>query len=200
MNLKPDCACCKILNRRSFLQLIVPVTTSLAILSSAKPVLAEKNAKALVLGCIDFEILEAERYFLSLQNLTNQYDLTALAGASLALASIPHSADAQAFWDQLELAYRLHHIQKVIIIDHEDCSVYSDKIDPDLTQNQGKEQQVHSQYLSKAYWAIRDRYPDLNIELYFLKLNANAIPITPIAKAEESQKSGLGRWGKPQKK
>ncbi|PSB01224.1 carbonic anhydrase [Merismopedia glauca] len=182
MNQKTVCACCKAINRRSFCKLIVPGVISLAILSETKPALAQKNAKALVLSCIDFPVLEAERYFLSLQNLTNQYDFTALAGASLALTGLPHPADAQAFWDQLELSYRLHHIQKVIIIDHQDCTVYADKIDPNLSQDPAKEQEVHTQYLSKAYWAIRDRYPDLNIELYFLTSKAEVNPITPIAK------------------
>jgi hypothetical protein len=182
MNQKSVCPCCQTINRRSFLKLIVPVGISLAILSETKPALAQKNAKALVLSCIDFEVLEAERYFLSLQNLTNQYDFTALAGSSLALTGLPHPADAQAFWDQLELSYRLHHIQKVIIIDHQDCAIYADKIDPNLSQNSAKEQEVHTQYLSKAYWAIRDRYPDLNIELYFMTSKAEANPITPLAK------------------
>lgn len=143
---------------------------------------AEKIAKALVLSCIDFEILEAERYFLSLQNLTNKYDLTALAGSSLALSGLPHQPDAQAFWDQLELSYRLQHIKKVIILDREDCSAYADKIDPNLSQDPEKERQVDAQYLSRAYWAIRDRYPDLNIELYFVSLNADVKPVTPLPK------------------
>ena len=151
-------------------------------LSAPKPAKAEKIAKALVLSCVDFEILEAERYFLSMQNLTNKYDLTALAGSSLALSGIPHQADAQAFWDQLDLSYRLHHITKVIILDHEDCSVYADKIDPNLSQDPQKERQVHAEYLSRAYWAIREVYPDLNIELYFVSLNADVKPVTPLPK------------------
>lgn len=169
------------ITRRLFLRYLLP-SLSLAILSPPKPALAETTAKALVLSCIDFEILEAQHYFLSLQNLTNKYDLTALAGSSLALSGIPHQAVAQAFWDQLDLSYRLHHITKVIILDHEDCSAYADKIDPNLSQDRAKERQVHAEYLSRAYWAIRDRYPDLNIELYFVFLNADVKPVTPLPK------------------
>ncbi len=174
------CPACNI-NRRQFLRYIL-TSLSLAILSTPKPALAETPAKALVLSCIDFDILEAERYFLSMQNLTNKYDLTSLAGASLALSGIPHQADAQAFWDQLDLSYRLHHITKVIILDHEDCSAYADKIDPNLSQDSEKERQVHAEYLSRAYWAIRDRYPELNIELYFVSLNADVKAVTPLPK------------------
>jgi carbonic anhydrase len=171
--------CCEI-NRRRFLQSILAGGISAAVLSSASPARAEKTPKALVLSCIDFDVLEAERYFLSLQNLSNQYDLTALAGASLAINGLPHPADAQAFWDQLELSYRLHRIQKVMIFDHQDCTAYADKIDPNLNQDRDREQKVHADYLNRAYRAIRDRYPSLNIELYFITLNAEIKPILPM--------------------
>lgn len=168
------------ITRRQFLNYLLPTLT---ILWAAKPAAAAPTAKALVLSCIDFRILEAERYFLSLQNLSNRYDLVSLAGSSLALSGIPHQANTQAFWDQVDLAYRVHHIQKIIILDHQDCPEYADKIDPDLGKNPEQEQQVHAQYLSRAYWSIRDRYPDLNIELYFVTLNAEVKPITPLPKA-----------------
>jgi carbonic anhydrase len=171
-------------NRRQFLRHLVGAGI-LTVASTIDPAVAraeKKIPKALVLSCIDYRILEAERYFLSLQNLGGQYDWTALAGASLALSGMPHQYDAQAFWDQLDISSRLHHIQKVIILDHEDCAVYQYKIDPSLTSNPSLELTTHTEYLSRAYWAIRDRYPDLNIELYFVKLNTEVKQISPLAK------------------
>ena len=171
-------------NRRQFPRHLVG-TGILATASLIDPGVAraeKKIPKALVLSCIDYRILEAERYFLSLQNLGGQYDWTALAGASLALSGMPHQYDAEAFWDQLDISSRLHHIQKVIILDHEDCDVYRYKIDPSLTSNPELELTTHTEYLSRAYWAIRDRYPDLNIELYFVKLNTEVKQISPLAK------------------
>jgi hypothetical protein len=171
-------------NRRQFLRHLVG-TGILLTAVTISPGLAQaetKIPKALVLSCIDYRILEAERYFLSLQNLGGQYDFTALAGASLALSGMPHQYDAEAFWDQLDTSYSLHHIKKVIILDHEDCDVYKYKIDPNLTANPVLELTTHTEYLSRAYWAIRDRYPDLNIELYFVKLNTEVKLISPLAK------------------
>lgn len=140
------------------------------------------TATALVLSCIDFRFLEAERSFLAAQNLTNQYDWTALAGASLALSNFPHSADTAAFWDQLNLSYQLHRIKKVIILDHQDCGAYA-RLDSSLSQNPVREQQVHSYYLSQAYWAIRDHYP-VNVELYFVTLNAKVELILPMGRSQ----------------
>ncbi|WP_310488943.1 carbonic anhydrase [Chamaesiphon sp. VAR_69_metabat_338] len=173
------------IDRRQFLRHLVGVGV-LITASTIAPAAAraeKKVPKALVLSCIDYRILEAERYFLSLQNLGGQYDFTALAGASLALSGMPHQYDAEAFWDQLDISYRLHQIKKVLILDHQDCAVYKYKIDPSLTDNPTLELTTHTEYLSRAYWAIRDRYPDLNIELYFVNLNTEVKQISPLAKA-----------------
>jgi len=167
--------------RRSFLKSVFSGAIAFTILQPTPPAQAEEHeAKALVLSCIDFRFLAAERYFLALQNLGNQYDWTALSGASLALAGFPSGADTQAFWDQLDLSYKIHHIKKVIILDHQDCQAYASKFNPDLSKDPERELQVHREYLNQAFWAIRERYPDLNIELYFLNLNADAKPILPI--------------------
>jgi hypothetical protein len=179
-----SCIALSLANRRQFLRHLVGVGVLMTTMTIDPAVArAEKKVpKALVLSCIDYRILEAERYFLSLQNLGGQYDFTALAGASLALSGMPHQYDADAFWDQLDISYRLHHIKKVIILDHQDCAVYQYKIDPSLTANPELELTTHTEYLSRAYWAIRDRYPDLNIELYFVNLNTDVKQISPLAK------------------
>jgi hypothetical protein len=201
-NMRDSCQCFQhdrvashITNRRQFLRHLVGVGV-LATASLIDPAIAraeKKVPKALVLSCIDYRILEAERYFLSLQNLGGQYDFTALAGASLALSGMPHQYDADAFWDQLDISYRLHHIKKVIILDHQDCAVFQYKIDPNLADNPALELTTHTEYLSRAYWAIRDRYPDLNIELYFVNLNTDVKQISPLAKVSGDGERGKGK-------
>jgi hypothetical protein len=185
-----------ITNRRQFLRYVIGagVMTTATLIDPGIAKAEKKVPKALVLSCIDYRILEAERYFLSLQNLGGQYDFTALAGASLALSGLPHQSDAEAFWDQLEISYRLHQIKKVMILDHEDCSAFQYKIDPNLANSAELELTTHTEYLSRAYWAIRDRYPDLNIELYFVKLNTEVKQISPLAKGG-SQGTGVGGQG-----
>lgn len=166
-------------DRRWFLRFLL-LGAIAPLLNSQSALAANHKAKALVLSCIDFRFVESERYFLSLQHLGSQYDWTALAGASLALAGFPHAAEAEAFWDQLELSRRLHQIEKVIILDHQDCGAYANKIDPDLSQDEQREQQVHADYLSRAYWEIHKRYPELAVELYFVTLNAEVRSISPV--------------------
>ncbi len=187
--MQDNCRClgCAGIDRRQFLKYLVGTASLVAITAvNALPAQAEKKLpkmpKALVLSCIDYRVLEAERYFLSLQNLGNLYDMTALAGSSLALSGVPHQADAMAFWDQLDISYRLHHIKKVIILDHQDCAAFAYKINPQLSEDPKLELQTHQESMSRAYWAIRDKYPDLNIELYFVSLNADVKSLEPLAK------------------
>lgn len=181
------CSDCAGIDRRQFLKYLVGTASLIATTAvNAPSAWAEKKLpkmpKALVLSCIDYRVLEAERYFLSLQNLGNLYDMTALAGSSLALSGVPHQADAMAFWDQLDISYRLHHVKKVIILDHQDCAAFAYKINPQLSDDPKLELQTHQESMSRAYWAIRDKYPDLNIELYFVSLNADVKSLEPLAK------------------
>ncbi|MBE9214682.1 carbonic anhydrase [Plectonema cf. radiosum LEGE 06105] len=168
-----QCVCCHPSpSRRHFLKSFLPGAVAFSILQSTAPAKAETHqAKALVLSCIDFRFLTAESDFLGRKHLGGEYDWTALAGASLAVRGFPHPSDAEAFWDQLDLSYRLHHINKVIVIDHQDCGAYATMIDPDLSKNPERELQIHTEYLHQAYRSIRDRYPNIEVELYFATLN-----------------------------
>jgi carbonic anhydrase len=175
-----QCSCCHTsINRRDFLKFSV-AALSMSILQPNAIAQASSRTKALVLSCIDFRFLTAERYFLAERNLWGNYDWTALAGASLAVTGFPHPADAEAFWDQLDLSHRLHNIEKVIILDHQDCGAYAAMIDPNLSKDPQRELEVHKNYLNQAYWSIRDRYPQLKVELYLATLNqAEFITILP---------------------
>jgi carbonic anhydrase len=167
------CLCCHPFStRRHFLKSLLTGTATLAFLQLTAPAKAEsQQPQALILSCIDFRFMTAERYFLKHKNLSGEYDWTALAGASLAVTGFPHPYDAEAFWDQLDISYQLHHINKVIIIDHQDCGAYAMMIDANLSKDPKRELQVHTDYLSRAYDLIHHRYPNLEIELYFATFN-----------------------------
>lgn len=171
-NLFSNCCAEHSLSRRSLLQtLLTGIAVSPFLLISQKANAETHHAKALVLSCIDFRFINAEQNFLT-ETLAGQYDWTALAGASLALTGFPHRAEAITFWDQLELSSQLHQIEKVIILDHQDCGAYASFVDADLSQDQTREYRLHQNYLRQAYQSIHQRYPQLGIELYFVTLNS----------------------------
>lgn len=155
------------------------VAAGLSLVTPQSVLAAEHRAKALVLSCIDFRFIGAEQSFLHDQHLDQSYDWVALAGASLALTGFPQAAEADAFWDQLQLAKELHHTEKVIILDHQDCGAYASRFTADLAQNPIQEKQIHRDYLDQAFWQIKQRHPDLEVELYFVLLNHDVLPIAP---------------------
>lgn len=177
------CVCCPSTNsvsRRSFLRGIAATgvlgLTPMAFL----PRLANPyQAQALVLSCIDFRFLDYQRSFLSRQNLDQAYDWLALAGASLALTGFPHPAEAETFWDQLALSKQLHNINRVIIFDHQDCGAYA-QVNPSPFGDGQAEENFHASYLHQAEVQIRERYPDLIVELYFVDLTGEVKVIAPL--------------------
>lgn len=161
-----------ICQRRHFLKTCLMGTIAIPLwLKSNQTAQASESITALVLTCIDFRFVNFEQKFLQEKGLNNQYDWLALAGASLALSSFPSQAETQTFWEQLDLSYRLHHIKKVIVLDHQDCGAYASKIDQKLSQDIPREKQVHWQYLHQATESIHNHYPQLEVEPYFMQLN-----------------------------
>ncbi|MFN3360065.1 MAG: carbonic anhydrase [Pseudanabaenaceae cyanobacterium] len=174
-----SCSCC-VLTRRHFLERILAIglVSSTSLMFPQIVQANEHRAQALVLTCIDFRFVNLEQSFLARQHLDQAYDWVALAGASLALTGFPHPAEAEAFWDQLALSKRLHNIRKVVIIDHQDCGAYA-SIRKEKFADLTSEQNLHAQYLTQAYEQIRQRYPDLEVELYFAELTGNFRLISP---------------------
>ncbi|MFN3926015.1 MAG: carbonic anhydrase [Pseudanabaenaceae cyanobacterium] len=174
-----SCVCC-LPTRRHFLEgiLATGLVSSVGLMFSPTAQANEHQAQALVLTCIDFRFVGLEQSFLSRQHLEQSYDWVALAGASLALAGFPHPAEAETFWDQLALSKRLHNIRKVVIIDHQDCGAYA-SISKEKFVDLPSEQNFHAQYPTQAYEQIRQRYPDLEVELYFAKLTGEFTLISP---------------------
>lgn len=164
--------------RRNFVKLLLTGGFGLSYwLSSTSSARANQKAKALVLSCIDFRFVNFEQNFLKKNNLECQFDWLSLAGASLALADFPSHADTQVFWEQLDLSYKLHNIEKVIILDHQDCGAYGSKFKINFGNNYDEEINLHRKYLNKAYHAIKQRYSDLELELYFITINGEIISI-----------------------
>lgn len=146
------------------------------------------TADALLFTCLDYRFLGRIVSFMNKQGLENNYDQFVLAGASLGLDStvVPNGkAWLDTFWDHVKLAIDLHHIKRVIIIDHEDCGAYREFIgfnyeDEDLANPDvipPEEIHVHSKYLQQAYRLILSRYPQLQVQLHMIGLKENIISI-----------------------
>lgn len=93
------------------------------IISKEKQVDMHK-AKAILLTCIDFRLIDNIVHHMNKLGYLNNYDEFILAGASLKFNSSNDDSWRKLFEDHINLAKDLHHIEEIIIIDHLRCGMY----------------------------------------------------------------------------
>lgn len=135
---------------------------------------AAGEVEALGLTCIDYRLVDdAVRFFAQL-GLANSYDELALAGASLAAVSPKFPSANAAFWDQLSIAKTLHHIKKVVVLDHRDCGAYKVAFGKDYAGEHGAETAQHKTVMAALQTAIGQMHADLKSEFYLMALDGKA--------------------------
>ncbi|TAN48677.1 MAG: hypothetical protein EPN26_12305, partial [Rhodospirillales bacterium] len=144
-----------------------------AMLASFLPrtTLAAGNTEALLLSCMDFRLLDEIVKYMDGRFLTNSYDHVILAGASLGALYEKKPSWGQTFWDHVDVAQQLHHIKKVIVMDHRDCGAYKTFISSDNVKTPQDEFDLHAKYLKKLGSDIKFRHPDLEVELLLMALD-----------------------------
>ncbi|MEK7617402.1 MAG: carbonic anhydrase [Patescibacteria group bacterium] len=110
------------------------------------------SAEAIVITCIDFRFQEYINKYIAENFKPGTYDRGAFAGAAKSLDTI---------LDQIDIAVRLHYIKKAVLINHEDCGAYGSKGHVDH----------HVRDLHRAAKTIKERFPNLKVETYYLHLN-----------------------------
>ncbi|MBI2593100.1 hypothetical protein HYW44_00450 [Candidatus Daviesbacteria bacterium] len=109
-------------------------------------------AEAIIITCIDFRFQEYINKWIGSNLKPGAYDRGAFAGAAKSLETI---------LNQIDVSYRLHHIKKAVLINHEDCGAYGEDGHIDR----------HVEDLQKARKHIMEKIPDLEVETYYLHLD-----------------------------
>ncbi len=107
---------------------------------------------AIVLSCMDFRIQKFVEDWARKNIGERNYDRISTAGASLDLDFVLR---------MVELSTRLHHIKRVILINHDDCGAYG----------ASGTKEKHAQDLKIAKEKIQKLYSKLNVETYFMYLD-----------------------------
>jgi len=110
------------------------------------------GAQSLVVTCMDFRLQEAINKWIDDHLSPKTFDRVAFAGGVKNLDAI---------LTQIDIAARLHHIKKVVLINHEDCGAYGE------TGTLEK----HAGDLKIAKAQVNETYPNLAVETYYLHLD-----------------------------
>lgn len=116
------------------------------------------SCRAIVVSCMDFRLRKHLREW-TIKVLDQEgFDRLALAGG---VKNLPFVLE------QIALSVKLHHIDEVYLINHEDCGAY------------GEEGTFakHKKDLLFAKKIIRQKFPKLKIVLYYLKLDGEFVTV-----------------------
>lgn len=137
------------------------------------------DVEALLLTCMDYRLTGATTKWMDGRGLSEDYDHVVLAGAALGATTPKYPAWSATFWDHLGLAVQLHHIKRVIVLDHRDCGAYKQILGEDLARNPERELKVHTEWLHtlREQIAKRQLKPRLEVELALMSLDGSVLPI-----------------------
>lgn len=159
------------LNRRSFAALAAGAAGLALMPLRAR---ASGTVQALGVTCIDYRVVRYAVDFFKGLGLERDYDDLALAGASLAAVSPKFPKSNAAFWDQLAIAKELHHIKKVVFLDHRACGAYEVAFGNNHADDPPRETAQHKSVMLAAKTALTQMQPDLAAEFYLMALDGKA--------------------------
>lgn len=179
MSLHPQsCTCCADLlatrmtprmSRRGFLGAAAASAALLPGLARA----GSGNYQALLLTCIDPRMPEKTLAYMRERHLLGQYSQMAIAGAGIAVVAPAFEKWRPAFWENLAASIQLHHIPKVIVLDHRDCGASAIAFGKDAVATPEKETATHKAALDAFRAQVAARHPGLGVEAGLMALDGS---------------------------
>jgi carbonic anhydrase len=172
------CACCGELlhrppDRRSVLRAAGVLGLVAALPRAARA--AEGNYEAMVLSCIDPRIITPVYKYMEQRGLGGKYSQFVIAGAAIAVVAPNFATWRPAFWDNLATSVQLHHVKKVIAIDHRDCGAAKIAYGDASIATPQAEDETHQKALAEFRAEVAKRQPKLKIETLLMALDGNFI-------------------------
>ncbi len=149
----------------------VAATGAAAAFAPAMAFAAEGNYEAMVLGCIDPRMPEPMHRYTTRQHLTGKFSQFIIAGAAIGAVAEPFKDWQKAFWDNLATSIQLHHIKKVIAIDHRDCGAAKIAYGADKVTDPKIETETHRTAMAEFRKQVKDHHPELKVETGLMAIN-----------------------------
>ena len=170
------CACCCDLLRSRFDRRRFLFVSGGAGLAAALPSAlwaAEGNYEAMVLSCIDPRFPEPTLNYMKGRGMVGKYSQFVIAGASIGVVAPAFKDWHKAFWDNLAASIQLHHISKVIALDHRDCGAAKIAYGPEKSATPQVETETHRAALMEFRRQVGERQPKLAVETGLMALDGS---------------------------
>lgn len=122
-------------------------------------------AEAFTLRCFDDRFWKIFKHFLKKRGIQH-IDPESVAGGAKILASPEKESDRDFMLREIEKSIQLHGTKKVMLFTHHDCGAYGGIAR--FNGDKNAEFAFHQEEHAKAGAAIRNRFPDIAVESYFL--------------------------------
>ncbi len=110
---------------------------------------------------MDFRFEPAIHEFIKKENLFCDADIVAVAGASKNLVDGENDAEKGYIMKQIGLSDKLHHIRRVILMNHMDCGGYGGH---GAFESLDAEREKHATDMATAAKVVQQTHPDLAVE------------------------------------
>ena len=133
-----------------------------------------KKFKAMVLSCMDPRFQPKIFNYLKKRNLSGKYSAFTIAGAAVGVTHTKFKKWHNVFFDNLSASIQLHKIEKLIVINHQDCGAakitnskkeFNDKI----------ETNIHKASFKKLKSTLTKKFPKLKVEFNVMLLNNSIV-------------------------
>ncbi len=132
---------------------------------------AEGNYEAMVLGCIDPRLQGPVRRHVVAKGLAGKYSQFVIAGAAIGVVAPAFKDWHKAFWDNLGTSIQLHHIKKIVAIDHRDCGAAKIAYGAEKVANPKIETETHREAMAEFRKQVKEKFPKLGVETGLMALN-----------------------------
>jgi carbonic anhydrase len=168
------CACCGDMlrarfDRRRFLQISGAAGMLAALPSFAMA--AEGKYEAMLLTCIDPRFPQPTINYMKHRKMIGKYSQFTFAGASIGVVAPAFKNWAPAFWENLAASMQLHHIPKVIAMNHRDCGAAKIAYGADAVKDKAAETETHKAALMEFKKQVAEKQPSLKVELGLMAVN-----------------------------
>lgn len=129
------------------------------------------SCEAAVAACMDFRFWKETADFVEKELEIKTFDLATRPGGVRALNETETATKAL---KPFEISSELHHIKKIVLVNHEDCGAYGGS---KKFENKKEEEEFHKNELKKAAGILKKKYKEHQIITVYARLSEDGSKI-----------------------
>ena len=126
-----------------------------------------KKYEAMVLSCIDPRFQSKVYKYLKSKNLIGKYSSFTIAGAGIGVTHKKFKKWHSTFWDNFDASIKLHKINKLIVINHQDCGA-AKIANKEKKFNLSIENKMHKLSFKNIKKKLKKKHPKIKVKFKIL--------------------------------